>query len=79
VRGVGSGRIVSVGGVNETWQVLARHLVEARLPVVGRPKNPSYEGDGVVVVRHEHTQAVLQLLGVAMKTLRVRYDRSGEG
>lgn len=74
VRGVGQGRIVSVTGVHETWQVLARHLVEARLPVVGRPKNPSYEGDGVVVVRHEQTRAVLQLLGVAMKTLRIGYD-----
>ncbi|MDX2013194.1 MAG: hypothetical protein SFW67_23565 [Myxococcaceae bacterium] len=79
VRGVGEGRITGVTGVNEAWQVLARHLVEARLPVVGRPKNPSYEGDGVVVVRHEDTRAVLRLLGVAMKTLRIRYDGTSRG
>ncbi len=74
VRGVGAGRISAVSGVSETWQVLGQHLVEARLPEVGRWKNPSYEGDGVVVVKHAQTDAVLRLLGVAMKTLRVRYD-----
>jgi hypothetical protein len=28
----------------------------------------------VVVVRHERTDAVLRLLGAAMKTLRIQYD-----
>ncbi len=74
VRGVGQGRITSIEGADEAWQVLSRHLVEARLPRVGAPKNPSYEGDGVVVVRHERTDAVLRLLGAAMKTLRIQYD-----
>ena len=74
LRGEGSGRVRGVSGVRETNDVVAEWLVEAKLPHVGTAKNPSYEGDGYVVVRHPSTEGVKKLLGTVMQTLRVHYD-----
>ena len=74
VRGQGSGRIRGVSGVRELSEALGSWLVEAKLPTVGAPKNPSYEGDGYVVVKHPTTAGVHTLLGTVMQTLRVHYE-----
>lgn len=77
LRGVGSGRVSGVSGLREAHALLAPHLVEARLPVIGARKNDGYEGDGYVVLRHERTDTVTALIRAAIETLRVHYD--GEG
>lgn len=74
VRGQGSGRVRGVSGVSELSAALGPWLVEAKLPTVGMPKNPSYEGDGYVVVKHPTTAGVHTLLGPVMQTLRVHYE-----
>ena len=74
VRGQGSGRVSGVSGVRELSDAIAPWLVEAKLPAIGAPKNPSYEGDGYVVVKHPTTAGVHELLGTVMQTLRVHYE-----
>lgn len=74
LRGVGKGRVSAIRGVREAYQVLAPHLVEARLPDVGKPKNEGYEGDGYVVVRHERTDSARALIRAAIETIRVQYE-----
>ncbi len=74
VRGVGKGRITAVRGVREVHQAVGPYLVEAKLPVVGKPKNESYEGDGYVVVRHERTEMVRQLITTIIETMKVHYE-----
>lgn len=74
VRGEGSGRVAAVTGVRETHAAIARHLIEAKLPNIGEMKSDSYEGEGYVVVRHERTAKVVEMLGTVMRTLKIHYE-----
>jgi biotin carboxylase len=73
VRGMGRGRVVSVRGVRETHEAVGEHLVEAKLPTIGAWKNDSYEGDGYVMVRHESTKKVEELITTIVQTLKISY------
>jgi biotin carboxylase len=73
LRGMGRGRVVGVTGVRETHEAVGACLVEAKLPTLGAMKNDSYEGDGYVVVRHESTQKVHELIASIIGTIRVHY------
>jgi hypothetical protein len=48
-------------------------VVERSLPVVGRPRSDSYEGEGWVVVRHEETARVRKALFDLITTVKVTY------
>jgi D-alanine-D-alanine ligase-like ATP-grasp enzyme len=73
VRGMGRGRVAAVTGVRESHDAVGSWLVEAKLPTLGAPKGESYEGDGYVVVRHESTDKVHEMVATLMKTLKVHY------
>jgi hypothetical protein len=73
VRGMGHGRIVNVTGVHETHEAVGKWVMEARLPKLGVTKADSYEGDGYVVVRHESTAKVREMLKTIIETMRVHY------
>jgi formate-dependent phosphoribosylglycinamide formyltransferase (GAR transformylase) len=73
VRGMGRGRVASVTGVRETHAAVGEWLVEAKLPTIGAMKNDSYEGDGYVMVRHESTAKVEQLIAAIVETLKIQY------
>jgi hypothetical protein len=73
VRGSGHGRVIAVTGVRETHEAIAPWLVEAKLPTIGAHKNDSYEGDGYVVVRHESTEKVKELITTIVQTMKVHY------
>lgn len=73
VRGMGRGRVAAVTGVAETYEAVGRWVVEARLPTVGAQRNDSYEGDGYVIVRHESTRKVQELVRTIIETLRIHY------
>ncbi len=73
VRGMGRGRVAAVTGVRETHEAVGKWLVEAKLPTIGALKNDSYEGDGYVVVRHESTAKVRELITTIVETMKVRY------
>ena len=73
IRGMGRGRIVSVRGVKETHEAVGEHVVEAKLPTIGAMKNDSYEGDGYVIVRHESTEKVHELITTIVQTMKISY------
>ncbi len=73
VRGMGRGRVVAVTGVHETHEAVGKYLVEARLPSIGAQKNDSYEGDGYVIVGHESTAKVQELIATILRTLKIHY------
>jgi biotin carboxylase len=73
IRGMGRGRIVSVRGVRETHEAVGDYLVEAKLPTIGAMKNDSYEGDGYVIVRHESTKKVEELITTIIETMKISY------
>lgn len=77
VRGMGSGRVVAVTGVRETHEAVGEWLVEARLPTIGAHKSDSYEGDGYVMVRHESTAKVEELITTIIQTLKIHYAAEG--
>lgn len=73
LRGMGLGRIAAVDGITEAQERMGHLVVHAELPRVGWQKNTSYEGDGVVLVRHEDDEVVKQALFDLITTVRVRY------
>jgi len=74
VRGIGNGRVAAITGVRDTHELIGPWMVEAKLPTIGAPKNPSYEGDGYVVVRHESTDKVKELIRAVIETLKIHYE-----
>jgi formate-dependent phosphoribosylglycinamide formyltransferase (GAR transformylase) len=73
IRGMGRGRVAAVTGVRETHEAVGPCLVEAKLPTIGAPKGDSYEGDGYVMVRHESTEKVKELITTIIETIKVHY------
>jgi D-alanine-D-alanine ligase-like ATP-grasp enzyme len=73
LRGVGRGRVLRVSGVERAQALVGRHVVEARLPQPGAPRNDSYEGDGYVLVRDPDTSVVLAATQTIIETIQVQY------
>jgi hypothetical protein len=70
---MGHGRVASVTGLKEVHAAVGRHVVEANIPEIGKPKSDSYEGDGYVVVRDPDTEVVRAALTKIIETVRVGY------
>jgi formate-dependent phosphoribosylglycinamide formyltransferase (GAR transformylase) len=73
IRGMGRGRVAAITGLRETHEAIGPWLVEAKLPDIGAPKGASYEGDGYVVVRHESTEKVKELIKTIIETIKIHY------
>ncbi len=73
LRGMGHGRVTAVTGVRETHEAIKPWLIEAKLPTLGATKADSYEGDGYIIVRHETTEKVRELVKTILETMRVYY------
>jgi biotin carboxylase len=73
LRGVGQGRVVAIEGLERAQATMGTHVVEARLPQVGMPKQGGYEGEGWVIVRHPDDQVVKRAVVDLISTVRVRY------
>ncbi len=71
LRGKGSGRVVSLKGLDEAQKKLGDVVVEAKLPRYGQAQASSYEGEGYVIVRHPETQVVEQALEQLIATVQV--------
>jgi formate-dependent phosphoribosylglycinamide formyltransferase (GAR transformylase) len=74
LRGMGRGRVTSVTGLHECHEAVGRHVVEADIPTVGSPKKDGYEGDGYIVVRHESTEVVREMVKTILATVKVHYS-----
>jgi hypothetical protein len=64
-------RITAVHGLEELREQLGELVVETRLPRIGAVPATSYEGDGLVVVRHPDTQVVTRALEQVVHDVRV--------
>lgn len=73
LRGVGTGRVSAVTGVDEAHKRIGHLVVKAKLPTVGAPRADSYEGDGYVVVRDPDTDVVKMAVKTLIETIGVRY------
>lgn len=74
LRGLGSGRVVGVEGLEQAQAELGSLVVESRLPSPGQAKADSYEGEGYVILRHPDTDKVEEGLSRLVSTLRVRLE-----
>ncbi|MDX2174975.1 MAG: ATP-grasp domain-containing protein [Candidatus Sumerlaeia bacterium] len=73
LRGVGSGWVSRVDGLDEISMRLGKYVVDARFPQVGVPKSSHYEGEGYVVLRAQNTETIRDSLRFILDTLRVSY------
>ncbi len=73
IRGMGRGRVAAVHGATETHEAIGHLVVEAKLPVVGAPKNDSYEGDGYALVQDPKTAVVEKALQTIISNVQVHY------
>jgi hypothetical protein len=73
LRGVGSGRVLRVTGVDRVQELIGRLVVEARLPQPGAPRSDDYDGDGYIIVRHPETEVVQAAVKTITETVGVEY------
>ncbi len=73
LRGIGSGRVRRVTGVEEANRKVGALAVEVRLPAPGSPRSDSYEGDGYVIVRDPDTEVVKAAMTTVIETIGVEY------
>lgn len=64
-------RIVAVQGLDTIEREVGYLIVDAKRPQIGAAPSPSYEGEGYLIVRHEDTGVVQQVLNHIVSTVRV--------
>ena len=74
LRGVGSGIVENVEGMELAQQRCKDLLVDARWPRTGAQKSVSYTGDGFVTVRHPETSVVHDALTTIGELIRITYS-----
>jgi len=75
LRGMGSGSVEHVRGLDAVKQQVGKLVVEARLPRVGAAKAVTYTGDGYITVRHHETQIVEDVLQLIAQTVQITYNQ----
>jgi biotin carboxylase len=73
LRGVGSGRVLRVTGVERVQELVGRLIVDAHLPEPGAPCADNYEGDGYIVVRDPDTEVVSAAMKTIIETVGIEY------
>ncbi len=71
LRGQGQGWIKAIRGVEQAQQELGSLVVAGKLPELGQPTSSSYEGDGIVILRHPETEVVRQGLQRLVSLIQV--------
>ena len=74
LRGLGSGNIESVDGMEVVKREMGELIVDLREPRLGAQKSETYTGDGYVTVRHPVTKAVEDALDFIARTVRINYS-----
>ncbi|MEJ2084388.1 MAG: ATP-grasp domain-containing protein [Acidobacteriota bacterium] len=72
LRGLGSGHVIDIQGLERAQAELGHLVVESRLPTRGQPKADTYEGEGYVILRDTETEVVEQALRKLISTVRVQ-------
>jgi biotin carboxylase len=73
LRGIGSGAVEHVRGLESVTREVGGLLVESRLPRVGAAKSATYTGDGYITVRHPETRVVEDALRRVARIVRITY------
>jgi hypothetical protein len=74
LRGVGSGVVETVKGIEFVQQRFGDLLMDAHWPRAGAKKSVSYTGDGFVTIRHPETGVVHEALTTIGELVRVTYS-----
>jgi hypothetical protein len=74
LRGLGSGLVKEVHGIESVELQIGESLVDSRLPRVGAAKSVTYTGDGYITVRHPETGAVEDALDFIARTVEITYS-----
>lgn len=74
LRGVGSGVVEEVNGLDVVEREFGELLVEVRRPRSGTPKSVSYTGDGFITIRHPETHVVQEALEEIAQHIRITYS-----
>lgn len=74
LRGLGSGYVAHLDGVDVVQRELQDQLVEMRWPQVGALKSATYTGDGFITIRHQDTQVVQQSLRRIAQLVKITYS-----
>jgi hypothetical protein len=79
LRGLGSGVIERVDGIDSVKSELAELIVDARWPQAGANKSNTYTGDGYLTLRHRDTERVKTALDFIAHTVRISYSHAETG
>lgn len=71
LRGMGSGQVRTVHGIDRLQDQIGHLVVDSRLPQPGQQSSSSYEGDGFITVRHRDTAVVQDALATILATARI--------
>ncbi len=74
LRGQGRGRVRQIDGLDTIQRELGSIICDVRLPYPGQVPTGSYEGEGVIIVRHPDTMVVQRALTRIISTVRVRLE-----
>jgi hypothetical protein len=76
LRGLGSGLVEHVAGIDRVYEELGDSLVEAHWPKVGAAKSPTYTGDGYITIREADIGVVEEALDLIDHTVKITYTTS---
>ncbi len=71
LRGMGTGQVVDVHGLDEVLKEFGPILVEADLPYLGQVKVDAFDGQGYLMVRHPETSVVEHAISEIVSRVRV--------
>ena len=74
LRGIGSGVIENVEGIEKITSDLGDLIVDARWPKAGARKSDTYTGDGYITIRHPDTSKVKDALELIRNTIKLSYS-----
>ncbi|HXQ68928.1 MAG TPA: ATP-grasp domain-containing protein [Pyrinomonadaceae bacterium] len=74
LRGLGSGSVRQVIGVERVQHEFGEMIAEARWPRVGARKSATYTGDGYLTIRHPDTAIVQQALRSIAQLVKITYS-----
>lgn len=74
LRGLGSGSVQEISGIEVVQREFSHMLVDARWPRVGARKSATYTGDGYLTVRHPETAVVQNVLQRIAQSVKITYS-----
>ncbi|HKV36043.1 MAG TPA: ATP-grasp domain-containing protein [Pyrinomonadaceae bacterium] len=74
LRGLGSGAVHEVNGIEHVQHEFGDMIAEARWPRVGAFKSATYTGDGYLTIRHPDTAVVQQALRAIAQLVKLTYS-----